>query len=321
MTKLTVDDLRVSIGGVPAVRGVSFELERGERVGLVGESGSGKTLTGLALLGLLPESATAAGQVHLDGVDVLPFGDREMSSLRGGRLGMVFQDPTSAMNPVMRVGRQVAEVIRLHERVDRAEAHRRAVELLERVQIPHARSKARAYPHELSGGQLQRAMIAMAIALSPDVVVADEPTSALDTTIQVEILALLGRLVDEEGIALLLITHDLAVVANVCERLLVLYGGQIVESGPTASVLSSPRHPYTHGLTRAVPGGDAANGRRHLPIVRGTVPALGHFPAGCPFRDRCPNAAGRCTEMPPQTPENERRFACWHPVGKPEPSR
>jgi peptide/nickel transport system ATP-binding protein len=310
---IEVSDLRVSVGDVEAVHGVSFTLTRGRRTGLIGESGSGKTITALAIMGLLPEGLAAEGTVAYRSTDLLGLPEPELCRLRGDRLAMIFQEPLSALNPLMRVGDQVAEPLRIHRGMSRAEARARARELLERVQIPDVLEKARAYPHQLSGGQRQRAMIAMAMACSPELVVADEPTTALDVTVQAQVLRTLNRLVEEEGATLLLITHDLPVVAEVCELVLVMYGGYIVEEGATEEVFGQPRHPYTSGLIDAIPPLDRDLPDRHLRAIAGTVPALGEFPAGCPFRNRCPRADQLCEEMPPLT-GRPHRVACWHPV-------
>jgi peptide/nickel transport system ATP-binding protein len=310
---LEVRDLRVSVGEVEAVHGVSFTLRSGVRTGLIGESGSGKTVTALALLGLRPEGLSASGSVRYRSQDLLPLSEAELCRLRGDRLAMVFQEPLSALNPVIRVGDQVAEPLRIHRGASRAEANQRALELLQRVQIPDAAEKMRAYPHQLSGGQRQRAMIAMAMACSPDLLLADEPTTALDVTVQAEVLGMLNRLVEEEDATLLLITHDLAVVAQVCERVLVMYGGHIVEEGATDEVFERPRHPYTSGLLDAIPPLDEDLPDRHLRAIPGSVPALGEFPVGCPFRNRCPRADQLCEEMPPLS-RGAHRVACWHPL-------
>ena len=311
---LDVRDLQVRVGSVPAVHGVSFALSRGRRTGLIGESGSGKTLTALAIMGLLPDGLAASGVAMYRGEDLLTLPDGRLCELRGDRLAMVFQEPMTALNPVMRVGEQVAEPLRVHRGLSRAAALREAARLLERVQVPDAAEKLRAYPHQLSGGQRQRAMIAMAMACSPDLLIADEPTTALDVTVQAQVLALLGRLVDEEGATLLLITHDLPVVAQLCDRVLVMYGGRLVEVGDTSDVFDRPRHPYTLGLMDAIPPLDEDLPDRHLRAIPGSVPELGEFPSGCPFRTRCPRADAVCETMPPLAGDGH-AVACWHPVG------
>ena len=314
---LDVRDLRVRVGEVPVLHGVSFTLPRGRRTGLIGESGSGKTLTALAIMGLLPEGLTASGVAMHGGEDLLSLPDSRLCELRGDRLAMVFQEPMTALNPVMRIGDQVAEPLLVHRGLSRTAALREAERLLERVQVPEAAEKVRSYPHQLSGGQRQRAMIAMAMACSPDLLIADEPTTALDVTIQAQVLALVSRLVDEEGATLLLITHDLPVVAQLCDRVLVMYGGRIVEVGETAQVFDQPLHPYTLGLMEAIPPLDEELPDRRLRAIPGSVPDLGGFPSGCPFRNRCPRADGVCVEMPPLAPPSggDHPVACWHPVG------
>jgi peptide/nickel transport system ATP-binding protein len=310
---LTAEYLTVRVGQTPAVHGISFELRAGQRTGLIGESGSGKTLTALALMGLLPEGLTASGRVLYEGVDLLSLSDRDMCRLRGDRLAMIFQEPLTALNPVMKIGEQVAEPLRLHRRASAVQAQAQARRMLEHVRIPDAAEKMRAYPHQLSGGQRQRAMIAMAMACSPAILIADEPTTALDVTVQAQILDLLGDLVDEQGSTLLLITHDLAVVANVCERVLVMYGGDIVEGGAVDDVFSNPKHPYTRALLDAIPPLDEELPGRKLQAIPGSVPGLGEFPPGCPFRNRCPRAADVCQTMPPLEGD-EHRAACWFPL-------
>ena len=322
MSLLRVEDLRVSVEGIAAVDGVSFELRKGSRTGLIGESGSGKTLTALAVMGLLSEGLSASGRVHYAGEDLLSLPESRMGKLRGDRLAMVFQEPMSALNPVMRVGRQISEVIRIHGGKDGApstSAEERAVELLHRVGMPDAEDKMRAYPHQLSGGQRQRVMIAMAIALGPDLLIADEPTTALDVTVQAQILVLLRDLVEQEGMALLLITHDLPVVAGVCDDVLVMYGGRVVEAGETRRVFSSPRHPYTYGLLQATPElgrrRRVPEAERRLPAIPGSVPGLGQFPSGCVFRNRCFQATEKCAEVPPLAGETQ-PAACWYPLSE-----
>ena len=311
-TALKVHDLSVAVGQVEAVHGVSFTLEQGRRTGLIGESGSGKTVTALAVMGLLPDGLSARGHVDYAGQDLLQMSEARLCRLRGDRLGMVFQEPMSALNPVMRVGHQVAEPLRLHRGLSRARAAEQALELLRRVQIPDPVEKMRAYPFQLSGGQRQRVMIAMAMACSPDLLIADEPTTALDVTVQAQILTLLNRLVDEEGATLLLITHDLPVVGQICDEVMVMYGGYLVEQGPRDDVFDRPRHPYTRGLIEAIPPLDEELPDRRLRAIPGAVPGLGEFPAGCPFRNRCPRADRLCETMPLLTGDGH-RVACWHP--------
>jgi oligopeptide/dipeptide ABC transporter ATP-binding protein len=277
---LSVADLRIAFhtdaGPARAVDGVSFTVDANETVGLVGESGSGKSLTALSLL-RLPEPA--------------------LRSLRGRRIAMVFQEPMTALNPVLRVGEQVAEVVRVHTAASRREAWERAVAMLAQVGIPAPAERAAQYPHELSGGMRQRVMIAMALILEPALLVADEPTTALDVTIQAQILELLGEMRERTRMAMLLITHDLGVVAETASRVLVMYGGEIVEEAPVASLFAAPAHPYTEGLLAAVPTLDAT--RERLRTIPGTVPPPTAWPAGCRFRDRCPHAWDRCAQQAP----------------------
>jgi peptide/nickel transport system ATP-binding protein len=263
---LTVRDLTVELDGVPLVDRVGFELGAGERVGLIGESGSGKSLTALAVMGLLPDELLPSGGVTLDGTSLLTLPERALAGLRGERIAMVFQEPMTALDPMMRVGSQVAEIVRLHRDLSRAQAQARAEELFARVGLPDPRAQLRAYPHQLSGGQRQRVLIAMALACDPSILIADEPTTALDVTVQAQILELLHRLVVEQGTALLLITHDLPVIASICERVLVMQEGRIIERGPLAEVFEAPHEPHTQALlagTRALAARPAsvANGR------------------------------------------------------------
>jgi len=327
---MKVEDLvvEVSLGGrsIPAVAGVSFEISAGETLGLVGESGSGKSLTALALMRLLPEPAVriASGRIYWKGRDLVKLDDRAMSRLRGRELAMVFQEPSTALNPVFTVGTQVGEPLRIHQGVDRRVAFEKAVELLELVGIPEARQRAHAYPHQLSGGMKQRAMIAMALACRPALLVADEPTTALDVTVQAQILTLLRRLQRELGMALLLISHDLGVVAETCEKVAVMYGGRIVETGPALEVLEHPRHPYTVGLLTSMrtleagaAGGASAGRLREIP---GTVPSLGQFPSGCAFADRCDRVQEKCRREGPTLEPVEgsnQQVRCFFPVEQP----
>ena len=310
---LDVQDLTVRVGSIEVVHQVNFALEAGQRTGLIGESGSGKTLTALAIMGLLPDGLSASGRVLHRGRDVLAMSERELCAVRGDQMAMIFQEPMTALNPVMKIGQQVAEPLRLHRRMGGRQAHAAAVRALERVRLPDAAEKMHAYPHQLSGGQRQRAMIAMATACSPDLLIADEPTTALDVTVQAQILDLLVGLVEEGGSSLLLITHDLPVVANVCQRVLVLYGGRIVEEGSVQDVFGDPRHPYTRALLDAIPPLDEDLPDRKLKAIAGSVPGLGEFPPGCPFRNRCPRADGACVVMP-ELDGTDHRAACWHPL-------
>jgi peptide/nickel transport system ATP-binding protein len=302
MTLLEVTDLRVRLntqrGPADAVRGVSFALERGETLGLIGESGCGKSITALALLGLLPERAVVSGSIRFDGEELVGRSDAEMCKLRGNRIGIVFQEPMTALNPLHTVGRQVAEPLRLHKGLAEAAARKQAIALLDRVGLPDASRRVDAYPHQLSGGQRQRVTIAMALACGPDLLIADEPTTALDVTIQGQILDLIADLVAERGMALLLISHDLGVIAENVARMLVMYGGSVVESGPTGEVFGRMAHPYTQGLFAARPKLGAAPGTR-LATIAGTVPELADLPPGCPFTERCRLAVAACRDTAP----------------------
>jgi oligopeptide/dipeptide ABC transporter ATP-binding protein len=313
---LEVEGLDVGTADLRLVSDVSFTISAGERVGLIGESGCGKSLTALAMLGLLSEGVQARGSVRLAGVehDLVGAPEQRMATVRGAAMTMVFQEPMSALNPSMRVGDQVAEVMLLHgTQPDRRTARAAAVKLLDSVHLPDPERLARAYPHQLSGGQRQRVMIAIALANGPSVLLADEPTTALDVTVQAQVLDLILSGVAERGAALLFITHDLAVVATVCERVLVMYGGRIVESGPVKEVFTQPRHPYTRGLLAASDLADL-DGDGRLRTIPGSVPAAGRFPDGCVFRTRCPNAADDCEVLPDWTGQDEGGYACWHPV-------
>lgn len=317
MPLLQVRDLEVKSGPLSLVSGVDFDVDAGERVGLIGESGSGKSLTALAIMGLLGEGLHASGKVEFANKDLLAMSERQRCVLRGDRIAMIFQEPMSALNPTRRIGDQVAETLRIHRRISRHEADKAAVGLLARVEFADPERYARMYPHELSGGQRQRVMIASAISCDPDVILADEPTTALDVTVQRRVLDLLDRLVDEEGCALLLIAHDLAVVSEVCDRVVTMYGGRVVESGSVAQIIDEPRHPYTNALlatSKALSVVEAASGAA-LPSIPGSVPSAGHFPKGCPFRDRCERSIESCVEIPPMVTQGARALACWNPIG------
>jgi peptide/nickel transport system ATP-binding protein len=300
---LVVDELTVGFqtldgGLVRAVRGLSYTLRRGEALGIVGESGSGKSVSSLAMMGLLPRSARITGSVRLAGQELIGMQDREASHLRGKKISMIFQEPLSALTPVYTVGYQVAEAVLVHNDISRDAANARAVELLDLVGIPNARDRAKAFPHEFSGGMRQRVMIAMAIANDPDVIIADEPTTALDVTIQAQILDVLETARRETGAAIIMITHDLGVVAGLADRVLVMYAGRPVELGTTDEVYYGPRMPYTMGLLGSIPRLDA-EGRSALTPIEGNPPSLANLPSGCPFRPRCPLAIDICAEEEP----------------------
>jgi peptide/nickel transport system ATP-binding protein len=294
---LEVRDLRVALatagGRLPALRGLSFGVERGQTLGLIGESGCGKSLTALALMGLLPEGATVGGSMRLEGTELVGLPERDWCRLRGDRVAMVFQEPMTALNPLHTVGAQIAEPLRLHRGLGRAAARAEALRLLKRVQMPGARDRLDAWPHQLSGGQRQRVVIAIALACSPALLVADEPTTALDVTLQREVLQLMQRLVREDGMGLVLISHDLGLMADHADRLHVMYAGEIVERGPTAAVFAAPAHPYTRGLQAARPRVGLPRGAR-LATIPGRVPPLGAMPPGCAFAARCPLAGDDC---------------------------
>ena len=299
---LQVRDLTVTLptahGPQAALRGVSFALERGATLGLVGESGCGKSLTALALMGLLPDRAEVGGSIRLAGQELTALDDAAWARLRGDRIGMVFQEPMTALNPVHRIGDQIAEPLRLHRGLSRAAARAEALRLLERVRLPRARERLDAWPHELSGGQRQRVVIAIALACGPDLLLADEPTTALDATLQREVLDLLDELRRDSGMALLLISHNLDVMAAHVDQLAVMYGGRIVEQGPTRAVFEQRAHPYTRGLFAARPRLGLARGTR-LATIPGRVPALHEMPPGCAFADRCALADADCRRAAP----------------------
>ncbi|WP_197684161.1 ABC transporter ATP-binding protein [Allokutzneria albata] len=316
---MTVDSLELSVAGIPLVSGVSFSVGAGERVGLIGESGSGKSLTATAVMGLLPDEVEAAGSVRLSEVDhdLVGASEKQLARVRGRRMAMVFQEPMTALNPSMRVGDQVAEIMLIHgTKPDKAAARAAAVELLAQVRLPQPGETARAYPHQLSGGQRQRVMLAIALANDPAVLICDEPTTALDVTVQARMLELIRTATEERGTALLFITHDLAVVAQTCERVLVMYGGRLVETGPVKEVFTAPKHPYTRGLLDASDL-EAVDEHGRLRTIPGAVPGAGEFPGGCVFRNRCTDATGQCAEAPLLSEVDDRGFACWNPVGGP----
>ena len=314
---LEVRDLHVRIasrqGTVRAVDGVSFDVGAGEALGLVGESGSGKSMTLRAVLGLLPpEARVTSGQILLDGVDLLKVGQSQLNRIRGPKMSMIFQEPMSALNPVMRVGPQIAEGPQVQLGYSRARSADKALELMRRVGIPDPERRFRAYPHEFSGGMRQRVMIAIALSCDPEIILCDEPTTALDVTIQDQILRLLGRVCRESGVSLVFVTHDLPVVAQICQRVSVMYGGQLVESGAVGEVLLDPRHPYTRGLVRSAPDFDYV--RESLVPIPGAPPSLIDPPPGCRFHPRCEFAEEDCrvSETPLRLLPGGRATACLH---------
>lgn len=318
MTKqlLNVDELQVSFhtrdGLNQAVRGVSFHMGAGETVGIVGESGSGKSVTAKAIMGLIaPPGKITHGSVTFQGENLLGLSQKDWRKLRGNRIAMVFQDPMTSLNPVKTIGFQMSEVIRRHRGLGKKETMLEAVEMLRKVGISEPERRVKQYPHEFSGGMRQRVMIAMALSCNPELLIADEPTTALDVTIQAQILDLLKKLKDESDTAVLLITHDLGVVAQVCSRVVVMYGGMVMEEGTVEDIFYRTGHPYTQGLLRSLPKRVGANRERLVPI-EGSPPDLINPPAGCPFRDRCPYAFGKCAELPPVAELGEgHRSLCW----------
>jgi oligopeptide/dipeptide ABC transporter ATP-binding protein len=311
---LQVDDLRVTFftegGEIPAVRGITLEVGAGETLALVGESGCGKSVTALSILRLVSfPGRLVGGSVRFRGRDLAELPDSGMLAVRGGEIGMVFQEPMTSLNPVFRIGDQIAEVLRLHRGLDGDAARREVIRQLDRVQIPAPVQRVDQYPHELSGGMKQRVMIAMALACDPALLIADEPTTALDVTIQAQILALLRQLQREIGMSILLITHDLGVVAHHADRVAVMYAGEIVEEAPVRPLFATPGHPYTRALLNALP---RPGQRGALAAIGGTVPSPSELPAGCAFSTRCPEVLERCAdEVPPERRAGGHRARCW----------
>jgi oligopeptide/dipeptide ABC transporter ATP-binding protein len=318
---LRIEDLAIAFGPadrpVRAVDGVGFAVPRGSTVGLVGESGSGKSLTALAVLRLVSRAGRiVSGRIELEGTDLLALPEARMPEIRGRDVAMIFQEPMSSLNPLMTIGDQIGEAILLHDTIGRAERRARVVDLLSRVGIPDAAGRLGAYPHQFSGGMRQRVMIAMALACNPKLLIADEPTTALDVTIQAQVLDLMKRIRAEMGTAILLISHDLGVIAEMCEQVVVMYAGRVVEEGDVRAIFRRAAHPYTRGLLDSIPRlGDE---RRRLHQIPGTVPAPGSVTAGCAFRARCPLAVERCaTERPPlMALDSGHRAACWVTAGE-----
>lgn len=303
---MALESVSVGFGAGHALRDVSLSVAQGERLGIVGESGSGKSMLGLAMMGMVPETARVTGRIVLDGSDLSRAPERVWRRHRARRVAMIFQEPMAALNPLMRLGETVMEPLQVHQGLARAAARARALELFAEVGIPDPEARLRQYPHEISGGQRQRALIALALSCDPALLIADEPTTALDAHVALRIIELLARLADSRRMALVFVSHDLAAVARATARIAVMYGGEIVESGPTAAVLDDPRHPYTIGLLAARPGiggatpGRGPDGRRQrLPTIPGTVPPLSLLPAGCRFAGRCPHEMAQCASVRP----------------------
>jgi oligopeptide transport system ATP-binding protein len=322
---LEVQDLKtyfkVKAGRVRAVDGVSFGVRSGEKVGVVGESGCGKSVTALSIMRLLPKPAGeyAGGGILFDDMDLLDLPEKEMRAVRGGKIGMIFQDPMTCLNPTMTVGKQIAEALRIHLKLGKNEALKRAIALLEQVGIPAASERVNSFPHQFSGGMRQRVMIAIALACNPKLLIADEPTTALDVTVQAQILELINGVCSDFGTAVILITHDLGVVAGMTDRVVVMYAGKVMETAPTDEIFANPRHPYTLGLLASVPRLDE---ERHsqLKTIEGAPPDLIKPPSGCPFMPRCAFARSICRTMPPLDPvagTTNHFKACWVDVTDP----
>lgn len=310
---LSLRDLRTYFlskrGEVRAVDGVSYSISKGEILGLVGESGSGKSVTALSILRLVPSppGKIVGGQIMFDGMDLLALSKSEMKKIRGGRISMIFQEPMRSLNPVFTIGEQISEAIRLHQGLKKKEALERSIEMLKMVGIPSPKRRIKDYPHELSGGMRQRVMIAMALSCHPDLLISDEPTTALDVTIQAQILELMGDLKQKLGMAILLITHNLGIVAETAQRVVVMYAGKIMEEAPTLQLFENPLHPYTRGLQRSIPeiGQKYRSSNRKLQEIPGVVPDLHQLPHGCRFHPRCPEADERCKLEEPEMIEVE----------------
>jgi oligopeptide transport system ATP-binding protein len=317
MSLLEIEDLRVTFttadGDVNAVNGLSLNIDKGETLAIVGESGSGKSQTAFAAMGLLAKNGRATGQARFDGQDLLAMNTHQLNKIRSKDMAMIFQDPMTSLNPYLRVSDQMAEVLMLHQGLGKSAAVTEAVRMLDAVRIPDARARVTMFPHEFSGGMRQRIMIAMSLLCQPRLLIADEPTTALDVTVQAQIMQLLGDIRQEFGTAIILITHDLGIVAGFCDRTLVMYGGQIMEEGPTNDIFSDPSHPYTSGLLQAVPRLDKETAE--LATIAGEPPDMSRLPAGCPFSPRCAQVLHNCkAERPPLDVTPDRRRACHLPV-------
>lgn len=319
MSLLEINDLKVTFktgdGDVNAVNGLSLNIDAGQTLAIVGESGSGKSQTAFATMGLLARNGAATGSVKFDGKELIGLSANELNRVRSQEIGMIFQDPMTSLNPYMRISEQMAEVLTLHKGMTKKEAIAESVRMLDAVRIPDAANRIRSFPHEFSGGMRQRIMIAMSLLCRPKLLIADEPTTALDVTVQAQIMKLLNDIRDDFGTAVILITHDLGVVAGFCDRTLVMYGGQIMEEGVTEDVFETPSHPYTSGLLKAVPRLDRADAE--LATIAGEPPDMSRLPVGCPFSPRCAQAIeGTCSNVRPplETFDGDRRRACHVPV-------
>jgi oligopeptide/dipeptide ABC transporter ATP-binding protein len=309
MAVLEVRELEVSFGATKILRGVSFDLEQGQTLGVVGESGCGKSMTGFAIMGMLQAPGrVSAGSIKLNGRELVGLKEKEYRDIRGDQIGLVMQDPFTSLNPMMRVGDQIGESYRIHQHLDRREAWKKAIEMLDKVGVPAPESSARKYPHQMSGGQRQRVVIGMAFACKPTVLVADEPTTALDVTLQAQILRLLRELQETEGTSVMLISHDIGAIASVSQRIAVFYAGRIVESGPAEQVLRRAAMPYTRALLNALP----KKGRTRLESIQGYPPDFSNLPTGCSFSPRCPLKLEKCRTDPDlRDVEADHRSACW----------
>ena len=318
---LEIQELRTHFytfeGIAKAVDDVSFSLDRGEVLGIVGESGCGKSVTAQSIMRLIPvpPGKIVSGKILFDGTDIVPLSMEQMRSIRGNRISMIFQEPMTSLNPVYTIGNQISEMFLLHEKRSKRESWQRSIEMLKKVQIPAPEKRVHEYPHQLSGGMRQRAMIAMALACNPEILIADEPTTALDVTIQAQILELMMQLQEDYDTAIMMITHDLGVIAEIAQRIIVMYAGKVVEEGSTIDIFEKPAHPYTRGLLKSIPmlGQRALHGRQRLKEISGIVPSLYDLTPGCSFYPRCPEAMGICRENPPVMIDvgGDHSVRCW----------
>ena len=318
MALLDIDNLRVTFttadGDVNAVNGISYQIDAGETLAIVGESGSGKSQSAFAAMGLLAKNGRASGSVKFDGTELLTLSDTALNKVRSNQIAMIFQDPMTSLNPYIRISDQMAEVLMLHKGMSKKQAIAESVRMLDAVRIPDAANRIRSFPHEFSGGMRQRIMIAMSLLCQPRLLIADEPTTALDVTVQAQIMQVLSDVREEFGTAIILITHDLGVVAGFCDRTLVMYGGQIMEDGPTGALFADPTHPYTRGLLKAVPRLDRADAE--LATIAGEPPDMSRLPDGCPFSPRCAQVQNTCASLRPalEAHGTARRRACHVPI-------